>query len=532
MVIPLFFCLLLLHLGFGAGFTHGSVHAHAHTHQKHHRLRQHTFVHRASDVSASDTAPARGLYWYGDSKLRHTSAPAGLPDDYKVFRNVRDYGAKGDGITDDTTAIEAALQSGRRCSPRTGCTSSSVSRAVIYFPSGVYLVSHPLIMYYYTLLAGDPNNPATIKASPGFRNTMPDSDLIALIDSNPYNRGKPWFEAARNHFQQIRNLRLDTTAVSPSRAVIALHWQNSQASSIQNVEIVLASGNSQHIGIQTDDGSGAFVSDVAIRNGNIGWQVASQHFAARNISFANVMQAAIVRWSWGSFWKSMRVRNAYKAIELETYDVAKQQGSGSATIMDSTFENSQHGISLSRDTPPQARPAIVLDNLAIINDSSVISYTDNTMVTILDGGKDSRSASTIPMWAMGLEVSTVRGRLVDSAGAPLRRPSYTAGLKSASGAIFERSKPSYADFTLDQVVNVGDYVAQNADKDDQRAAINAALREAVKSGKLVFFPSGIYKVNTTLFIPSGSRIVGEAWSQIIGVGPAFADEFNTRPVVK
>jgi glucan 1,3-beta-glucosidase len=68
---------------------------------------------------------------------------------YKVFRNVKEYGAKGDGHTDDTAAINKAISDGNRCEPLK-CQSSTTTLAVVYFPSGKYLISSPLIDYYYT----------------------------------------------------------------------------------------------------------------------------------------------------------------------------------------------------------------------------------------------------------------------------------------------------------------------------------------------------------------------------------------------
>lgn len=65
------------------------------------------------------------------------------PSSYPVYRNVRDYGARGDGVTDDTAAINAAISAGNRCGH--GCDSSTVVPALVYFPAGNYLVSTPII---------------------------------------------------------------------------------------------------------------------------------------------------------------------------------------------------------------------------------------------------------------------------------------------------------------------------------------------------------------------------------------------------
>lgn len=45
---------------------------------------------------------------------------------------------------------------------------TSVSPAVVFFPQGTYLVSSPIIAYYYTQLIGDARVPPTLLASPSF----------------------------------------------------------------------------------------------------------------------------------------------------------------------------------------------------------------------------------------------------------------------------------------------------------------------------------------------------------------------------
>jgi glucan 1,3-beta-glucosidase len=75
-------------------------------------------------------------YWLEDYASRYPGTyPFGDDSSYVVYRNVMDYGAAGDGVADDTDAINAAIADGDRCGD--GCGSSSVKGALIYFPSGV-----------------------------------------------------------------------------------------------------------------------------------------------------------------------------------------------------------------------------------------------------------------------------------------------------------------------------------------------------------------------------------------------------------
>lgn len=83
------------------------------------------------DVGTS-AAAAASSYWVETIERKGTVAFGNA--DFKIFRNVKDYGATGDGSTDDTDAINQAISDGNRCGK--GCDSTTVTPALVYFPAG------------------------------------------------------------------------------------------------------------------------------------------------------------------------------------------------------------------------------------------------------------------------------------------------------------------------------------------------------------------------------------------------------------
>lgn len=97
---------------------------------------------------------------------------------------------------------------------------------------------------------------------------------------------------------------------------------------------------------------------------------------------------------------------------------------------------------------------------------------------------------------------------------------------------YARRRPKYYNEPLSNVMNVKALGARGDGKTDDTAVLNAILAGAANTSSIVHFPHGVYKVTDTLRVPIGSRIIGQAWSQVMGTGDKFADEEAPRPVVR
>lgn len=82
------------------------------------------------------------------------------------FVNVRDFGAVGNGTTDDTLALNRAIQ---QIYKSTVSPTEPRARRTIYFPGGTYLTSDTLLIPTYARLVGDGLSSTTIKQINGNR---------------------------------------------------------------------------------------------------------------------------------------------------------------------------------------------------------------------------------------------------------------------------------------------------------------------------------------------------------------------------
>lgn len=96
------------------------------------------------------------------------------------------------------------------------------------------------------------------------------------------------------------------------------------------------------------------------------------------------------------------------------------------------------------------------------------------------------------------------------------------------------AQPSYANYSAADIVNVkavpGFPVKGDGSTDDS-ISLNSILAQAASQGKITYIPYGVYILRSQLYIPPGTRMVGEAWPVLSGVGSAFGDASNPSPVV-
>ncbi|KAK0612449.1 pectate lyase superfamily protein-domain-containing protein [Bombardia bombarda] len=459
----------------------------------------------------------RATYWM--EAVRHQGNVPSNPDkNYQIFRNVKDWGARGDGITDDTDAINNAMSAGDRCGGvNSTCQGSTITPAVLYFPAGTYLISNPIVDYYYTQIIGDPNGMPVIKGSPYFPSKAP-----GLLNGDVYQYQYLGFRSTNVFYRQVRNIIFDTTDVPGE--VIGIHWPSAQATSIQNCVFQLSSRpEDNHTGIFMEEGSGGVLADLVFNGGQYGAQFGNQQYTMRNLTFNGARTAILQIWNWGWTYKSLSINNCDVGINMSSTSV------GSVTLLDSQFINVGVAMVTGRNGGNTTGVgSLVVENVLYQNVPTVLQGPDGSSILL---GNPSG-----PVFDRGY----TRGNLYVPYGPKLfegRDSSYfnqPPNLKGSANKYYERPKPQYETQLLTNIRSARDAGAYGDGFTDDTDALNRYFQSVASDESSVgFVDAGFYLVTDTIYIPSGARIVGEALAAVImASGPKFSNINTPYPVVQ
>lgn len=266
------------------------------------------------------------------------------------------------------------------------------------------------------------------------------------------------------------------------------------------------------------------MNDLTFNGGGIGLQIGNQQFTIRNIVFNNVVTAISQLWSWGWLYQGLKINNCQRGIDISAGSRTDQKV-GSVTIIDSTFTNTPVGIITAFDSTssPSTAGSLILENVVLSNVATAVQQSGGG--TLLAG---TTGSTTIAGWGEGNQYMPDGPKRFQGSYTPPSRP---ASLLSGN-VYYSRSKPQYNDLPASSFQSVRSAGATGDGKTDDTNALQNVINSATAAGKVVYFDSGTYKITSTLFIPPGARLVGEAYPIIMSSGSFFSDMDNPKPVVK
>ncbi|PMD48188.1 glycoside hydrolase family 55 protein [Hyaloscypha variabilis F] len=474
-------------------------------------LNAHTDALIAAGTCGGPVATNPGTFWY--EQITHNGISPFINDgaSWPVFRNVKtNYGAAGDGTTDDSGAIQNAILAGidgiTRDQNKLGTTGQP---AVVYIPSGVYVLSKPLQLYVGTVLMGDPLNPPTFKAAAGFNgNTM-----IYGKDPNQQSATTVFYVA-------VKNLVFDSTNIDKDTTFTIIDWSVSQATQLTNCVFNMPSYSSGHTGISMPEGgSGTYLGDLQINGGVVGIDMSNQQYMIKGVTFQFCTTAIKLSHCFDCIIQDCTFQDHSVAIDMTSNSV------GSLVILDSSAQDV--GTMVATVITGNGGSSLILEN--------VQNNGAGSAQTVMASGNSSPilSGNVADTWVMGNTYTSGGPSTGSYAGGATFTTARSSNLLQ-NGKYFTISPPTYQQYALDQFINiksVDGFPVYGDGVTDDTANINSII-STYAGCKIIFFPQGTYLVTNTIFVPAGSRLVGEAWSAISAVGSNFYNPTSPVPMVK
>ncbi len=408
-----------------------------------------------------------------------------LTTDLLVFPNgfmqsIKEYGAKGDGVTDDTAAIQRALDDGRRNpdgSPIYEPPDALNGRSkALYFPKGKYVVSDTLDWYgccvtfqgqgpnqtiiqlkSSSLGFNDPQNPKpVIRAQPGnmsFRQNF--YDLGIHVAAN--NAGAVGLEYVANNHGAVRNVRILS---EDGKGAIGLGQTQAWSGPcmIKNLEVI------------------GF--DYGIRVQYIEYSQTYENIVLRNQNIAGIRNDGAV----------LAIRGLYSQNSVPVF-ANNGYGHGLIALLDGQFVGSNSSVSAIQTRSSGNNPAYMyLRNVSATGYQSLLE--DNGVVM---------AGSSVTEWFSH----------------PQQTLGFTANPKAEMLKLPSKNTPVFHDTNLDNwgAVNCYGYGA---------CQVASVLQDLLNSGKTtIYFPFGnrlVYN-ELTVTVPSSVR-------RIIGFGSAINTDSN------
>ncbi|MBW4619821.1 MAG: glycoside hydrolase family 55 protein [Cyanosarcina radialis HA8281-LM2] len=410
-----------------------------------------------------------------------------------------EYGAKGDGVTDDTQAILKAIREN---------IGYKGARKVIYFPKGTYLVSDRLVWKNasdiwdtYLTFQGENRDQTIIKLkdnAPGYNDPQNPRAVIYTASKNGSANGG----GGQAHRNFIFDLTVDTGSGNPGAVGIDYHANN--LGSIRRVTIRSGDGAGT-TGLRMSRGwpGPCLIKNVKVVGFDIGIESVSPEYS---ITFEHIelenQRVLGIRNQWNILnIRGLTSRNRVPVIKNDnTTSIGSRDNRGLIVLVDANFSG---GDSTN----------VAIDNFAgrmYLRNISTSGYA----AALRNKG------TVLPGAAISEYLSDGAYSLFGSSATSLKLP------------IAET--PSFEDNNLNNWVNVRDFGATPNDGSNDTAAIQKAIDSTINSPKTtLYFPTGFYRINQTLILRGNVRKIVGMQSRLESYDNSyFSDANNPRPFLQ
>lgn len=392
--------------------------------------------------------------------------------------------ARGDGKADDSAALQQAFDAAR----------GDTRHGIVFLPSGRYRITRTLVVPAGVRVYGvGPTRPVILLGAntPGFQQGV--STMLVFAGDDQYAVGK---------------VPVPVPTVVPRDRIVRDANSGTFYSSMRNVDIEIAAGNPAAAGVRFRMAQHAFLSDMEFRLGT---------------AFAGVYQA-------GNVMERVAFKGGRYGIVTEKTSPAWQ-----FTLIDSTFDGQrdaairEHEVDLTlvnvaiRDTPV----GIEIDRgysdslwgkdvrFERVSKAGVVISSENNVFTQI--GFDNAVAVDSPVFARFRE----SGKTVAGKGKAYRVASFSYGLAVPKlgemgeyktqadvqplAALPARREPAVRALpAMAEWVNVRTLGVIG----DGKADDTAALQKAIDGHRVLYFPTGFYKVTDRLKLRPDSVLIG------------------------
>jgi hypothetical protein len=406
--------------------------------------------------------------------------------------NVKTYGATGNGVTDDTAAIQAAISA---------TVSHQFSGArILYFPAGTYLVSSPLVeknasgtWESYLTLQGENRATTIIKLTDNnlsYQSSSTPADVIDLGSQNPLNSQNGGGNEAFDNY--VFDMTIDVGKGNPGAT--ALDFMGNNYCGIHNV--TLQSSDPNHTGA-------------------VGLSMLRQYVGPC------LMKNVLIN----GFNYGIDVTNNEYSVTFENITLLNQQLYG--------IYNFKNILSIRDLISTNSVPAIY-------NQSGAAGELITLVNAILQGGASTSSAiqnygtlyvrnvsSTGYLSALANGSGTVPGAsLTEYDSGPVETQ---FGGASSSLNLAVQETPQFEDTNLADWANVVSYGADPTGTNDSSAAIQAAIDSGATT---VYFPTGQYLTTQTILVRGNVRMIDGFDSYLKPSGSSFDDANNPEALLQ